>query len=181
MAMLEMLLKKRDRVGLAEARAAIRPDADRVRTPRRTAGLAAVAVICVVFGGLWFSLKAQGPVLGPAAPAAAAAQPDGAAAPAADARVETAAQAETSGGINAEGLSLRPAAADEGEAAASGRVSLLPQRDQGPDVRSKVEAPKPPQLQVESSTGGVSARAAIFDTGAAANLAQKTGFTPGNP
>ncbi|OGR34349.1 MAG: hypothetical protein A2051_01115 [Desulfovibrionales bacterium GWA2_65_9] len=65
MAMLEMLVRGKTRVGLAEARAAIRPDdAPRPRS-RRSLALAAMVALGLGLGSLWLSAAPTGPVLGP--------------------------------------------------------------------------------------------------------------------
>jgi type II secretory pathway predicted ATPase ExeA len=180
MALLEMLVRGHSRVGLAEVRATVRPDPV-TQNPRRTAGLAAIAAICLVFGGLWFSLRASGPVLGPtttglvnlpgAQEAKAHMAQDG---------VGTLPEARDTS-LSTEGLSLQAdAAGSESEADGDeGRVSLLPQRDQGPSVRSKVDAPRPPLLQVETSDKNSAARA-TFDPATARPLALRTSDTRTN-
>jgi len=65
MAMLEMLVRGRTRVGLREAWAAIRPEAA-PRPRRRSLALALAAVLCLGLGSLWLATGPSGPVLGPA-------------------------------------------------------------------------------------------------------------------
>lgn len=67
MALLEMLVRGKTCVGLAEVRRSAQPDGGQRMQPRRAVGLAALAAICIGFGGLWLSLGGGGPVLGPAA------------------------------------------------------------------------------------------------------------------
>jgi len=191
MSMLEMLVRGGTRVGLPEVRAAARPDTKPPRT-RRAVGLATMATIGIVFGGLWFSLKAQGPVLAPGQSTATTAvtpagqpagQPFGQPAPtdipAAGPQAEGSATPDArEASLRTEGLSLRPDQADAPEAPTA-RVSLLPQRDQGPDVRSKVDTTRPPLLQVEARVGAAGAvQASLADQGSAAQLAQKAAYSP---
>jgi len=198
MALLEMLVRGHARVGLAEVRAAARPETEIIKNPRLKPGLAAIAAICIVFGGLWFSLKAQGPVLSPVAAIESAlpagtqmgANPTGLdqSAPDQTGQGQTGLdQAGTSAlpqtreaGLSGEGVTLRPNAETGADGAAS-RVTLLPQRDQGPSVRSKVETPRPPLIQVETQEPkAATPHAAVFATDKASRLAQKVGFTPEN-
>lgn len=156
MALLEMLVRGKTCVGLSEVLRSARPDGVRRKNPRRTVGLAAMAAIVLSFGGLWLSLGTSGPVLGPDAPQAQAApaafmQPD-----------EPGAGSAAS--LSPKGLTLAPDLAktvcdlpsQDGagprEAATPGLtegVSLMPPRDQGPEVREAVEPLRPPALQVE--------------------------------
>lgn len=141
MALLETLVRGRDRVGLAEARAAMRPEPSGKPHPRLRAAIAAAAAICVAFGGLWFSLGGRGPVLG-AHEAGAVAKP--AAAPAAPAFNQPVGQA-AGGAPSTEGLTLRSRGNDDAgpEAAAAEKATLTePGRDLGPAVRVKVETPQ---------------------------------------
>jgi len=199
MSMLEMLVRGGARVGLSEVRAAARPDGKSPRT-RRAVGLATIATIGIVFGGLWLSLKAQGPVLAPGHSSAtsaqqtlgqpfgqAAGQPGGepAAQPATTDIPAAGTQAEGSAtpdareaSLRTEGLSLRPDQADAPEAPTA-RVSLLPQRDQGPDVRSKVDTTRPPLLQVDAREGATAAaQASLAAPVPATQLAQKAAYSP---
>jgi len=170
MALLEMLVRGKSCVGLAEVRHSARPDGGQRMQPRRAAGLAALAAICVGFGGLWLSLGGGGPVLGPAA-GRLALQTDSAQAGAA-AAPQDAGAADSAMNISAKGLTLgkdqnqdqnrreglaqagRDMAAKNGadreatprDAAPQGlaeRVSLLPQRDQGPAMREAVQPLRP--------------------------------------
>lgn len=156
MALLEALVRGHDRVGLAEARAVMRPEPSGKPHPRLRAAIAAAAAICVAFGGLWFSLGGRGPVLGsgdavakpsaaavPTAPAASAA-PAVSTVPAAPAINQPVGQA-AGGTPSTEGLTLRPRGDDDAgpEAAAAGKATLTgPGRDLGPAVRVKVETPQ---------------------------------------
>lgn len=154
MALLEMLVRGKACVGLAEVLRSARPDGARRTQPRRAAGLAALAAICVGFGGLWLSLGTTGPVLGPAS---AQIQPS----PAAVSQV-AATGADSTANLSPQGLTLAPEQEKEGQdlagqagpgqAAAdpglAGRVSLLPPHDQGPAMREAVEPLHPPVLQV---------------------------------
>lgn len=154
MALLEMLVRGKTCVGLLDVLRSARPDGIRRKSPRRAVGLAALAAIVLGFGGLWLSLDASGPVLGPAAQQARV----GAAA----ANQQAGPQAASATSLSPKGLTLAPAKAardmaDQGgadgrEAAAPGLtegVSLLPPRDQGPEVREAVEPLRPPTLQVD--------------------------------
>jgi len=194
MALLEMLVRGHARVGLAEVRAAARPETEIVKNPRLKPGLAAIAAICIVFGGLWFSLKAQGPVLSPGAAIESAlpeaqgtqlgANPTGLAQGAPEQMGQDTAGASSlpqtrDASLSGEGVSLRPNAETGAEGAGS-RVTLLPQRDQGPSVRSKVETPRPPQIQVEAQEPKAATPHAVFATDKASRLAQKVSFTPEN-
>lgn len=183
MAMLEMLLRGRSKVRRSMARAAIRPDEGAPRRPRRALGLASLAVLFIAFGALWLGLKASGPVLGPDfGPVAAPGQlrMPGDPAPARQAQPPAAPQAEArTAGLNTESLTLQPGQEQEAQSPAS-RLSLLPQRDQGPDVRSRVDASKPPRLQVglpEQET----VAAALVDAGSARSLPRTASFTPDRP
>jgi len=181
MAMLEMLVRGKTRVGLSEVRAASRPQAEAKVTSRRVAGFAALGVICVVFGALWLSLGNSGPVLGPAGvPGGLGLQRAQQAQPGLEQGV--AAQPETrEASLNAEGLSLRPEETEADQSPAS-RVSLLPQRDHGPDLRKPVDAGKPPMLQVGAPEQQPAiARAALVDGGSAQSLAQRATFSPDRP
>lgn len=179
MALLEMLVRGKNRVGLAEVRAAIRSGGSRRTNPRRVVGLATLAAICLAFGGLWLSLDAKGPVLAPAAPQALLATPAAEAAPRGEA------------GLTAEGLTLTPdkAAPDKdlqesAAQASTGRVSLLPQRDQGPAVREAVEIPGPalpqalPQVDLQEQEPARAALAERPGADKARHLAQKASFSP---
>lgn len=149
MALMEMLVRGKTGVGLAEVRGCTQPDATPRRIPRRAAGLTMLAVLSLGLGGLWLSLGGSGPVLGTRpGQAQAQASPSGQEAGPAVA------------GFSAQGLSLaaeeapadRTAAqqaqgADETQSPLAGRVSLLPQRDQGPTMREAVEAPHAPLPQ----------------------------------
>ncbi|OIO00502.1 MAG: hypothetical protein AUJ49_09810 [Desulfovibrionaceae bacterium CG1_02_65_16] len=152
MALLEMLVRGHDHVGLAEARAAARPepDASAIRaTPRRRAGFAAMAAVCVLLGGLWFSLGGHGPVLGQSGiaigqVAAPAGMPEAVPAAAAVAQPQP-----LGADLNTRGVSLRPEET-QSPAGASGRVTLQPVRDMGPAVRIKVDTTASPLLQVQT-------------------------------
>jgi len=187
MALLEMLVRGHSCVGLAEVRAAARPDTEAAQNPRMKAGLATIAAICIVFGGLWLSLKAQGPVLSlPAASSGAAlpaaqgtelgANPTGLGQAGASALPET-----RDASMTAASVTLRDGAQD-GQDGAAGRVTLLPQRDQGPSVRSKVDTTlRPVQLQVDAREPDAAApHATLFDTGKTSRLAQKAVYVPEN-
>jgi type II secretory pathway predicted ATPase ExeA len=180
MAMLEMMVRGNSRVGLAEARAAARPDARAPRS-RRAVGMAAVCALLLGLGGLWLSLKAEGPVLGPlrqqSAPAAQspAPAPQGvqAAAPEAGGAATISASAEA--GLSAEGLSLRPGADAAAETPPTAHVSLLPQRDQGNAIRDKVDTDRPPLLQVEDETDQP-LRTALLEDHAATALVRRAAY-----
>ncbi|MHC1752977.1 ExeA family protein [Humidesulfovibrio sp.] len=167
MALLEMLVRGKNCVGLAEVRRCARPDGGNRLQPRRAMGLAALTAICVSFGGLWLSLGGSGPVLGPAAGQRAVqtgSVPAGAAEPATNlsAKGLSLGQDQLKGLDQSQGQTGRDlaakAAADREappRAAAQGlteRVSLLPQRDQGPVMREAVQPPRPelPQAQQPS-------------------------------
>jgi len=177
MAMLEMLVRGKSRVGLSEVRAALRPDLRPARRPRKAMGLAAVAMLCLAFGALWFSLDAAGPVLGPSLTPKQLTQPE---LPASQPRLEHsgAPQAEAqAASLNSEGLSLRDGEQEEGQIAPS-RVSLLPQRDQGREMRSPVDSGKPPLLQVGlAGQEDVAEAAALLNPDKAQHLAQKASFS----
>jgi len=168
MALLEMLVRGHSQVGLAEARAAARPAPAPQSDPRRRAGFAAIAVICAVLGGLWFSLGGHGPVLGPAmgvvtqpsaqtemqttrqAGQAVSGGGSEAQSPAQSLNQPRAAQAQTRpAGLTTRGVSLRP---DEttGSPQPSNKVTLQPERDLGPAVRVKVDTTALPLLQVKT-------------------------------
>ena len=182
MAMLEMLVRGKTRVGLSEARAAIRPDhAPRPRS-RRSLALAALAALCLGLGSLWLSAAPTGPVLGPGfgvsgqisggqisggqdpgdrisgGPGVQPALPATGSAPAevrpgtpagiqsgvpedlrpeakAEARPETRSDSR-SAALAAEGLTLQPEG--DGPQSAPAGLTLLPQRDQGPSLRSPI-------------------------------------------
>ncbi|MDR3641058.1 MAG: AAA family ATPase [Humidesulfovibrio sp.] len=181
MALMEMLVRGRLCVGLFEVRAATRVDPGTTKNPRRTAGLAAIAAICFVFGGLWFSLSASGPVLGPAAhgqkslPGSQEVQSrigtDGV----------TALPETRDASMTTEGLSLRADAPGHEDEASNtgGRVSLLPQQDQGPNVRSKVDTNRAPLLEVRTPEQNSAVRA-VFDPGKARPLALRASLNPDN-
>lgn len=176
MAMLEMLVRRQNRVGLSEVRAALRPDQRPGRRPRKAMGLAAVTMLGLAFGALWFSLDAAGPVLGPGVAPKALTMPEQPAVQPPRVEQGAAPQTETqAASLSGEGLSLRSAQQEEAQEAPS-RVSLLPQRDQGPDVRSPVEPGKPPLLQVEQSGPEPAAAQAALLTDKAPRLAQKASF-----
>lgn len=154
MALLEMLVRSKACVGLFEVLRSARPDGVGRKNPRRAAGLAAMAAIVLSFGGLWLSLDASGPVLGPAAQQAQVAP--GAVNQSGDPGAGSAAS------LSSEGLTLAPDQAARGLASPGGAgergaatpgltegVSLLPPRDQGPVVREAVEPLRPPTLQVD--------------------------------
>ncbi len=148
MALMEMLVRGKKSVGLAEVRGCAQPDATPRRVPRRAAGLAMLTVLSLGLGGLWLSLGASGPVLGTPAGQAQARPAGQEAGPAVAA-------------ISPQKLSLSPDEAQAGQATAAqqaqgadatqsplaGRVSLLPQHDQGPAMREMVEPPHAPQPQ----------------------------------
>lgn len=185
MALLEMLVRGKTCVGLAEVRRSARPDGGQRMQPRRAVGLAALAAICVGFGGLWLSLGGGGPVLGPAA-GGLAVQTNAVQAGAAASSLDAGA-AEPVTNLSAKGLTLgqgqepnqnqslnqslgqagrdmaaKTAADREAtprDAAAQGlaeRVSLLPQRDQGPVMREAVQPLRPalPKAQEPSQEPG---------------------------
>jgi len=152
-AMLEMLLRKKRRAGLAEVLAAIRAEAGgRTARPRRRLAAAGLAALVCLMGGLWYGLGHGGPVLGPTAPAAQTSSVRGAAA-----------QQALPTGISSEGVTLlpdrtsdpndardagaareNPGAEDDG--AAVSRLTLLPHNDQGPDLRERVDDSRPPLI-----------------------------------
>jgi type II secretory pathway predicted ATPase ExeA len=190
-AMLEMLVRGRDSVGLSEVLAARRGDAGArtPRNPRLRAAVLASAGICAVLGALWLSLGRPGPVLSPqAAPASV-----------------SAGQAEQAGpGLSVENVSLTVptdavgavGAASSGEAGPgetdaslatprSVGVTLLPQRDRGPALREPVENPKPASRMQVDLPEQEPARAALGPSEQAAGgldkarrLALKPGATP---
>ncbi|MGE4265148.1 MAG: ExeA family protein [Desulfovibrio sp.] len=154
MALLEMLVRGKTCVGLFDVLRSARPDGVRRKSPRRAVGLAALAAIVLSFGGLWLSLGASGPVLGPAAQQARAG--------AATANPQAGPGAASAASLSPKGLTLAPAKAapdSANQGGAGGRdavtpgltegVSLLPPRDQGPEVREAVEPLRPPTLQVD--------------------------------
>ncbi len=138
MAMLEMLVRGHDHVGLAEARAAVRPEPSGRPHPRLRAALAATAGICLMLGGLWLSLGRRGPVFNADRQAATrTAAPQPVAEP--KARI---------GGPSVEGLTLQPR---ESDAVPAAKATLTgPGPDLGPVVRVKVTAPAPPMPQVSA-------------------------------
>lgn len=150
MAMLEMLVRGRHRVGLAEARAAARPEPSGVTHPRVRAALAATAGLCLVLGGLWLSLGGRGPVLGPGArrtAAAPSAQQAAAAGPTAS--PAPAGQAPESG-PSIRGLTLRPRQDDDAATPAARATLTSPAQDMGPSVRGRIEAPRRDMPQVSA-------------------------------
>lgn len=175
MALLEMLVRGKNRVGLSEVRAVPKGGGEHKHNARRTVGLAALATLCLGFGALWFSLGAAGPVLGTAAPQSQLAAPAAASAMQAPAT-----------SLSTDGLSLSPAvepAQETIDQPKTGRVSLLPHHDQGPAMRDAVETPRPTQMQVETSQKQESApaRAALADKQDGEkprHLAQKASFSP---
>lgn len=193
MSMLEMLVRGKTSVGLWEARAALRPEVGLRPRSRRALALAAAVVLCLGLGSLWLSMSPAGPVLGPA-PGVSGQRPDGpralsAAPPApprqalqaaaavapADLRPEAAAgsSAEVRSGsssvnhsaaLAAQGLTLRPEG-EETQSAPAG-LTLLPQRDQGPSVRSPIAQENPARLHVAASEPGVQSTSAAARPGA---------------
>ncbi len=193
MAMLEMLVRGKHRVGLKEARTAIRPDGAQRPRPRtrRALALATAVGLCLALGSLWLSLDPSGPVLGPALvgtggsaqPALASAaspqvqtaqaQPaDAAGAVAAGARTENRAEV-----LAPQGLTLLPESA-QGQSAPAG-LTLLPERDQGPDLRSPIAEHSPPRLHVAAPepSDQFAARAALLDERNAPGLTRTVAFS----
>lgn len=185
MAMLEMLVRGKNRVGLSEVRAARAPE----EASRSRRALGSAVGLCLLLGGLWLSMSPSGPVLGPmvagsggpeARPAAAAAL---APAPVATTAVEAPdpAPAATESTRRApalapEGLTLR--AEGEPEQPAPAGLTLLPAQDQGPAVRSPITGHSPPRLHVEGPApfAQLKARAALLDGQAAQGQARTVAF-----
>lgn len=188
MAMLEMMVRGETMVGRAEVRAVLRPERISHRRQRRLAGLAAIGCLGMAAAALWLSLRADGPIMGegataqksesrmPIAPQAQA--PANQASPAVQSgqEIPPARPAAESGpapaaaqgpSLRADGLSLQGERA-EAPAEQPARVSLLPQRDQGPDMRGKIDGVRPAKLQVELTGYGADARLG-------GQLAQKAG------
>ena len=165
MAMLEMLVRGKTSVGIVEARAAIRPDGSPRRRHRPAMAVAVAMTLCLGLGSLWYSAGPAGPVLGPgladrhpgglglqteplatgAAPAGLLAEPKSEDAAKVEAnakdlmqsRAEAASDAESrTAGLGVEGLTLLPVD-DEAKSAPAG-LTLQPQRDQGPSLRSPI-------------------------------------------
>ena len=172
MALLEMLVRGKTCVGLAEVRRSARPDGGQRMQPRRAVGLAALAAICVSFGGLWLSLGGGGPVLGSGA-GQLAVQTNSVQAGAAEPVTNLSAKGLSLGqdpnpdqtqreGQSGRDMAAKTAADREAtprDAAAQGlaeRVSLLPQRDQGPVMREAVQPLRPalPKTQEPSQEPG---------------------------
>ena len=163
MAMLEMLVRGKNRVGLSEARAARTPE--KAGSVRRAMG-AAVGLL-VLLGGLWLGMSPAGPVLGTVGQTTGAARPqasvvsvqpgqfqsaqaqpvESAASAQAGARAEGRAEP-----LDTQGLTLQPET-ETGQAAPAG-LTLLPPRDQGPELRSPIVEHTPPRLQAATEPSG---------------------------
>ncbi len=169
MALLEMLVRGRTRVGLLEARAAIRPKGAIRPRSRGAMTVAAAAGVSLVLGTLWLGMNPSGPVLGPTikstlgisgapvqpgAPAATTAavpsQPDeSATGTATESPAKVLGEAGSGGravALTQPGLTLRPEG-EEPQSAPAG-LTLLPPSDQGPNLRRPIAEQSPPRLHV---------------------------------
>lgn len=194
MAMLEMLVRGKTRVGLLEARTAVRPGEGQSQRRRRAMALAVSAVLCLGLGSVWLAADPSGPVLGggqtarnaslqtaapepetaPSAAALPATTPEAAPLAASELQSGVPAEAKTqprpeshAAALAPEGLTLLPER-EETPSTPTG-LTLLPPRDQGPAVRSPIgrsplEQVRPASLRVSAPGDGESQTGTRFRT-----------------